>query len=69
MNLKNWFAKEHYIRLTDEGDGFVSTLSYSVMHPKGPILRFKRMAQFVMDGKSARARAELLAPFRLLPKS
>ena len=59
MAFKNWFAKEHYIRLTAEGDGLVSTLSYSIMHPKGPGLSFKRVAQFVTDEKPARAPAEL----------
>ncbi len=69
MNLKNWFAKEHYIRLTDDGDGFLSTLSYGIMQPKGPRLRLKRRAQFVTDGKTAKAGTELVAPLRPLPKS
>jgi hypothetical protein len=48
VSFKNWFYKVLYIRLADEGDGFVSTACYSVAHPKGLSLRFKKKMRFVM---------------------
>jgi hypothetical protein len=50
MTFKNWFAKEIYIRLAEEGDCFVSTVSYSIAPPKTWGLRFKRTALFRTDG-------------------
>jgi hypothetical protein len=69
MILKNWFAKESYIRLTEEEDGFVSTVCYSILHPKGLSLRFKRVGQFLIDGKAGKAHAEAVAPVRSVSKT
>lgn len=45
MAFKNWFANEISIRLPQESDCFVSTVSYSITIPKIGSFRFKRVAQ------------------------
>jgi hypothetical protein len=47
MIFQNWFAKEISVRLTEEGKGFISTVSYSIRLPKSGSIRFKKTAQFL----------------------
>jgi hypothetical protein len=60
MNFKKWLTKEIYIRLTEEGDGLVSTTTYSITG--GP--RFQRTVQFRTNEGSVSTYTEMMTPVR-----
>ncbi|HEY7302704.1 MAG TPA: hypothetical protein VH601_01210 [Bryobacteraceae bacterium] len=64
MTFKNWFTKEIYIRLPEEGDRFVSTVSYSIAPPKIRSFRFQRTAQFRTDEDAVSSYIESLVAVR-----
>lgn len=69
MARKHRFEREVYIRLTDEADGFLSTVSYSILRTKKLHFRFKRVAQFMTGKEAGNVQSRPRIADRSIPKS